>query len=60
MRCYLMREGHIRAVEMVTDTSDEAAINEARTLFERRRNEFADFEVWDRARLVYRDPQLVG
>ena len=59
MRCYFFRGGHIRAVELLTGTSDEAAINEAKTLFERRRKEFADFEVWDRARLVYRDPQSV-
>ncbi|GEM_PF-1828621 len=58
MRCYFMRGGHIAAVELVTDDSDEAAINQGKALFEQRRQEFAGFEVWDRERFVYRHPSL--
>ena len=58
MRCYLMRHGHIGAVELVSDASDAAAIKEATGLFETRSKEgFAGFEIWDRARLVHRHPQ---
>ena len=56
MRCYLMRNGRIGAVELVTDASDEAAIKQAETLFEQRKDRCYGFEVWDRARLVYRYP----
>lgn len=34
MRVYFLRNGHIRAVEPLTDVSDEAAVEEARELFE--------------------------
>lgn len=56
MRCYFMRDGHIGAVELLTDTSDAAAIAEAQALFEQRKGKFAGFEVWDRARFVHRYP----
>jgi len=53
-----MRHGHIGAVELVTDASDEAAIKQALGLFETRGKEgFVGFEIWDRARLVHRHPQ---
>jgi hypothetical protein len=58
MRCYFLRGAHICAVELLTDASDEAAINQAKMLFEKRKMEFAAFEVWDRARFVYRHPSL--
>ncbi len=56
MRCYFMRNGHIGAVEMLTDVSDAAAIAQAQALFEQRKDKFAGFEVWDRARFVHRYP----
>jgi hypothetical protein len=50
-----MRDGHIGAVELVTDASNEAAIKEAETLFEeRKKSGFTGFEVWDCARFVHR------
>jgi len=53
-----MRNGHIGAVELVTDASDAAAIKQALGVFETRSKDgFAGFEVWDRARLVHRHPQ---
>lgn len=58
MRCYFMRGAHIGAVELLTDASDEAAISQAKALFEeRKKDEFAGFEVWDRARFVYCYPE---
>ena len=58
MRCYFMRDGHIDAVELVTDASDEAAIKQAETLFEeRKKNGFTGFEVWDCARFVRGHPE---
>lgn len=55
MRCYLMREGRIGAVEILADGSDAAAIVQAKTLFEEEyKNRYSGFEVWDRARLVHR------
>lgn len=58
MRCYLLRNGHIRAVELLTERSDEAAIIQAKALFEKRANEFEGFEVWDCARFVHRHPEF--
>lgn len=58
MRCYFMRDGHIRAVEILTDASDAAAIAQAEALFEQRKDEFAGFEVWDTARFVHRYPPM--
>lgn len=55
MRCYLMREGQIGAVEILIDSSDFAAIKQAKTLFEvKYKNRYSGFEVWNRARLVHR------
>jgi hypothetical protein len=56
VRCYFMRNGHIGAVEVLTDASDEVAIKKAEALFEKRSKDFEGFEVWDRARFVYRHP----
>lgn len=58
MRCYFLRGGHIAAVEVLADTSDAAAITQAKSLFEERAKEFESFEVWDRARFVYRHSSL--
>lgn len=51
-----MRDGHIAAVELLTDVSDAAAIAQAQTLFAERKDKYAGFEVWDRARFVHRFP----
>lgn len=57
MRCYFMRDGHNAAVEVLRSaTDDQAAIQEARALFAARRDRFSGFEVWDRARFLYRYP----
>jgi hypothetical protein len=58
VRCYLMRDGHIGAVELVSDASDEAALAEAKALFAKRNDVFSGFEIWDRARFVHRHPPL--
>ena len=58
MRCYLFRRGHIAAVEVLATGSDDNLIQQARAVFETRKNEFDGFEVWDRARFVYRLPVL--
>lgn len=60
MRCYFMRDGHIAAVEVLVDVSDAAAIAQAQALFAERREKYGGFEVWDRARFVYRFPADVG
>ncbi|MGH6968865.1 MAG: hypothetical protein ACREEL_07425 [Stellaceae bacterium] len=58
MRCYFLRDGHIGAVEMLTDESDAAAIAQAAALFDARQDKFSGFEVWDHARFVHRHPPL--
>lgn len=58
MRCYLLRSGHIAAVEVLKDGSDETVIDQARTLFENSERDYEGFEVWDCARFVYRHPEL--
>jgi hypothetical protein len=58
MRCYLTREGHIGAAEILTDESDAAAIKQARAVFKTKyEDRYSGFEVWDRGRLVYRYPE---
>jgi len=58
MRCYLVREGNVGAVEILTDESVAAAIRQARAVFDKRyKDRYSGFEVWDHARLVYRYPQ---
>ena len=58
MRCYFFRGGHIAAVETLKEGSDEALVEQARALFEKREREYQGFEVWDCARFVYRYPEL--
>ena len=54
MRCFLMRDGHIRDVEVLpTHLSDQEAIEQCRLAFERQREAFDDFEVWHLARKIY-------
>jgi hypothetical protein len=59
MRCYFMRDGHIAAVELLDDvTDDNSAIDKVRVLFNlRTREHFDGFEIWDRERRVFRYPK---
>lgn len=54
MRCYLFHRGHIGAVEVLVAGTDDDVIQQARAVFEKRKNAFEGFEVWDRTRLVCR------
>ena len=56
MRCYLMRGGHIAAVELLDAKSDEEAVEQCRAIFEERKSKFEAFEVWDYARKVAHGP----
>jgi len=56
MRCYFMNNGHIDAVEVLTTTSDEDAISQARVLFQERKHRFEGFELWDGDRVIVRYP----
>lgn len=59
LRCYFLKNGTIRSVEVVRCTSDEAAIEQALQLFEKRKDEFSGIELWDGARLVHQHPRDV-
>ena len=61
MRCYLMRGGHIAAVELVDQASDDGvAISQAVAIFVARMPEdYEGFEIWDHKRVVYRYPDEV-
>ena len=61
MRCYLMRNGHIVAVEVLEGiTDDAAAIRMGSENFLDRVRDRADyfdgFEIWERDRMVFRYP----
>jgi hypothetical protein len=56
VRCYFLRDGRVGGVAHLTKTSDNVAIEQARILFEKHKDRCSGFEVWDRARLVYRHP----
>jgi len=58
MRCYLLRNGHIAAVEVIDGESDQAVIEKARAVFEARKTEYEGFEVWAGPRFVCRYPEL--
>jgi hypothetical protein len=68
MRCYFMKGGHIAAVELLSQATDEGRIAEARELFTMKGlpRGAEGFEVWDQARFIYRypenenDPQVLG
>lgn len=54
VRCYLLRKGHIAAVELLEPGPDDSLIQQARDHFQRLGGDtFEGFEVWDRARRVY-------
>jgi hypothetical protein len=60
MRCYFLRGGRIAGVEVLpTGLSNEDAIARAHTLASKRKGPFDSFEVWDRARFVFRSPLSV-
>jgi hypothetical protein len=54
MRCYFMRRGRIVDVEVLSGLSDEEAVAKARQLFSKHEGQIEGFEVWDRARVVFR------
>jgi hypothetical protein len=57
MRCYFLRNGHIAGVEILPpELSDKDAIARAHALSAKRKGPFDGFEVWDRARFVFRHP----
>ena len=58
MRCYFMRDGKIKNVEMLRDGPDEALIQQAKLLFEQHKaiERYDGFEVWSGKRFVYREP----
>lgn len=60
MRCYLLHNGHIGAVEVLDGASDQDIIDQAREVFDKRKREkdYDGFEVWERDRFVYRYPEL--
>ena len=60
MRCYYMRGGHIVDVDKLTELSDEAAITKAHALFSERKDLFEGFELWDGARVLIGQPQLLA
>ncbi len=59
MRCYFMQDGHITAVEVLTQADDAGLIEQSRTAFDRLREteRCQGFEVWDGKRRIYRYPE---
>jgi hypothetical protein len=57
MRRYFMRDGHIAAVEELTELSDEEATAKAHALFSERKHLFEGFELWGRTRVLVRHPE---
>ena len=54
MRCFFMKEGHIKGVELLTVSSDAEAIEQGEALLRERADHFAAIEIWDKTRRVYR------
>jgi hypothetical protein len=55
MRCYFLRGGQIAGVNMLPrGLSDQDALGRAKTESLKRRGPIDGFEVWDRARLIFR------
>jgi hypothetical protein len=58
MRCYLIQNGHIAAVEFLTPGPDEALVEQGKAIFrERTDRPFDGFEVWDGARRLHVHPK---
>jgi hypothetical protein len=54
MRCFLMLEGHIRAVEILDPGTDDSLVMQGQAHFEQAiKGPFDDFEVWNTTRRVY-------
>lgn len=53
MRCYLMKDGHIAAVEMLRPGSDADLITQCATIWNERKDKYDGFEVWDQARFIH-------
>ena len=62
VRCYFTKGGRIAGVELLSKTTDEERIREARELFTLKGlpRGAEGFEVWDHARFVYRYPEEPG
>jgi len=62
MRCYFVKGGRITAVELLSQTTDDGLIAEARELFEMQGQPRGaeGFEVWDDARFIYRYPEEIA
>jgi len=59
MRCNLMNDGHIAAVELLENAPDDAAaLFEATAIFIGHTGNYDGFEVWDDARLIFRSLDL--
>lgn len=58
MRCYLLKGGHIVAVEMLEDSDDATCLKQAEELFALKGGhlEAEGYEVWDGRRFVFRFP----
>jgi hypothetical protein len=54
MRCYFMRSGRIVDVEILSGLSDDEAVAKAKLLFSERPTPTDGFEVWDRARIIFK------
>ncbi len=60
MRCFLMRKGHIAAVEFLEAGPDESLIEQGRRIFRQRTDQpFDGFEIWDRTRQVHVHPEPI-
>ena len=59
MWCYFLLDGRIAGVEALpSGLSDGDAIAKAHILLSKRRGPFDRFEVWDGARLIFKQPDL--
>jgi len=58
MRCFFLRDGHIKAVHILEEDSDDGLIEQARKkfFFEGGRSVADGFEVWHGPRFVFRFP----
>ncbi len=54
MRCYFLKDGHIKSVQELPDLTEAEAIEQARLLFSERSQLFEGFELWDRDRFIIR------
>jgi len=58
MRCYLMRKGHIAAVEFLNPGPDESLVEQCHRIFLAQTDRYFDgFEVWDGKRRLHVYPE---